>query len=164
MPSPAQSGSPRKSTHARTPSLVNVNNNTSWLTAPGVWASYLSLLLLCWLALVGPLGVARAWDLTVLAHFALTFPMFHWLKGSPIGADQGAYDKLTFWEQMDGGLQLTRTKKFFTAVPLVMLIPSWQRGDHGSPMGVATLAATAILLIAKTPFMHKVRIFGINSM
>ena len=35
----------------------------------------------------------------VQIHFVLTFYYFHWHKGSPIISDQGAYDKLTFWEQ-----------------------------------------------------------------
>ena len=42
--------------------------------------------------------VARA-VMQVQIHFVLTFYYFHWHKGSPIISDQGAYDKLTFWEQ-----------------------------------------------------------------
>lgn len=156
--------------HARTPSLVNLNNNSNWLASPGVWATYVAATLLLWLALVGPLGgsPAHAWDATVLAHFALTFPLLHWVKGSPVGADQGAYDALTFWEQMDGGLQLTRTKKFFTAVPLAMALPCCSPGAGaagwaGRPLAPLALAATAVLVVAKAPWMHKVRIFGINA-
>ena len=154
----------QKPHHARAPSLVNVNNNTSWISFPGVWTSYVGLLLLAWLCLCAVVPPARAWDTVLLAHFVVTFYLFHWHKGSPIAADQGAYDKLTFWEQMDDGVQLTRNKKFFTALPVALFLPSaWQRGDHTSPWGLSTLAATLVLVLAKTPFMHKVRIFGINS-
>jgi hypothetical protein len=173
--------------HARTPSLVNVNNNTSWLSAPGVWTSYLGALLLVWLLLCAVTATPRtAWGILVLAHFGVTFPLFHWVKGSPIAADQGAYDKLTFWEQMDEGIQLTRNKKFFTALPVLLLLPTWQGSDHTSALDLATLAgarrapargflaptrtlltsgtraATLVLLLAKAPFMHRVRLFGVN--
>lgn len=158
---PPQSPRP-KAGHARTPSLVSLNKNINWISEPGVWTTYISLLLLTWLALCAVAPPWRAWDLMVLAHFAVTFPLFHWHKGSPIATDQGAYDQLTFWEQMDDGVQLTRNKKFFTALPVALLLHSWQRGEHGSPLGIATLVATLILLLAKTPFMYKVRIFGIN--
>jgi hypothetical protein len=158
MSSPAR----QRAFHARQPSLVNVNNNTSWMGAPGVWTAYLALLALAWLSLCALLEPATAWDVLQLAHFCVTFPLFHWHKGSPIAADQGAYDKLTFWEQMDGGVQLTRNKKFFTVIPVALFLLGWQQGDHATPMGVATLAAAFVLLLAKFPFMYKVRIFGIN--
>jgi hypothetical protein len=50
----------------------------------------------------------------------ITFYLLHWRKGSPFGEDQGIYDRLTMWEQIDDGVQFTRTKKFFTAVPVVL--------------------------------------------
>jgi hypothetical protein len=161
MSSPSSSSRAARA-HARQPSIVDVNNNTSWMGAPGVWFSYIALLLLVWLALCALLQPGTAWDVLQLAHFGVTFPLFHWHKGSPIAADQGAYDKLTFWEQMDGGVQLTSNKKFFTVVPVALFLLGWQHGDHTTPMGVATLAAAFVLLVAKFPFMYKVRLFGIN--
>jgi hypothetical protein len=29
--------------------------------------------------------------------------LLHWAKGSPVPADQGKYDALTFWEQVNRG-------------------------------------------------------------
>lgn len=52
-----------------------------------------------------------------LLHGAVTYPLLHWNKGSPVQLDQGRYDGLTFWEQLDDGVQHTATRKFFTAVP-----------------------------------------------
>ena len=50
----------------------------------------------------------------------VTFYLLHWKKGSPVYYDQGKYDHLTFWEQIDGGSQFTDTKKFFTIIPVAM--------------------------------------------
>jgi len=149
--------------HARQPSEVNVNGNTAWLGGPGVWVTYLALLLLTWLALCAACATpGRAWAATQLAHFGVTFPLFHWHKGSPIAADQGVYDRLTFWEQMDGGAQLTATKKFFTVVPLALYLLGFREGDPRGAQGWACALVLAVLLLAKVPAMHQVRLFGIN--
>ena len=52
-----------------------------------------------------------------LLHGAVTYSLLHWNKGSPVQLDQGRYDGLTFWEQLDDGVQHTATRKFFTALP-----------------------------------------------
>ena len=151
-----------RATHSRSPSIVNINNNTSWLSAPGVWTAYVAVLLSVWLGLCALAPPRTAGQLLVLLHFAITFPLFHWHKGSPIAADQGEYDKLTFWEQMDEGVQLTRNKKFFTALPVLLFIPCWQGGVHAGALELAALVATVVLIVAKLPLMDRVRIFGIN--
>jgi hypothetical protein len=46
--------------------------------------------------------------------------MFHWLTGTPFDADQGEFDGLTLWEQIDNGAQFTPAKKFLTALPIVL--------------------------------------------
>ena len=33
------------------------------------------------------------------------------------------YDRLTFWEQLDGGTQYTLNKKFLTIIPIVLCAP-----------------------------------------
>lgn len=48
--------------------------------------------------------------------------MFHWVQGIPFENNQGAYDGLTLWEQIDGGVQFTATRKFLTAVPIVLYV------------------------------------------
>ncbi len=32
------------------------------------------------------------------------------------------YDRLTFWEQLDGGTQYTLNKKFLTIIPIVLFL------------------------------------------
>ncbi|KVI04009.1 ORMDL-like protein [Cynara cardunculus var. scolymus] len=55
-------------------------------------------------------------DLQVTYHF------FHWKKGTPFADDQGIYNRLTWWEQIDSGKQLTCNRKFLTVVPVVLKI------------------------------------------
>ena len=44
------------------------------------------------------------------------------MKGTPFGEDQGIYNALTWWEQMDNGQQLTSNRKFLTVVPIVLYV------------------------------------------
>lgn len=50
----------------------------------------------------------------------ITYRFFHWKKGTPFAEDQGDYGKLTWWEQVDDGRQLTRNRKFLTVVPVIL--------------------------------------------
>ncbi len=77
-------------------------------------------------------------------------------------SDQGKYDSQTFWEQMDDGVQFTSNRKFFTAVPVVLFLLASHTTDYRrQPMGL-NLAVVLLLLLAKLPAFHRVRIFGIN--
>ncbi|MBA0688805.1 hypothetical protein Goari_006572 [Gossypium aridum] len=55
-----------------------------------------------------------------LSIFQVTYHFFHWKKGTPFADDQGIYNGLTWWEQIDNGKQLTRNRKFLTVVPVVL--------------------------------------------
>ena len=97
-----------------------------------------------------------------IGHGLVTYYLFHWIKGSPIDGDQGKYDSLTFWEQIDSEVQGTSTRKFFMLVPVVLFLLA----SHGSaydrqPLGI-NLGVLLVLLVAKLSSMHRVRIFGIN--
>ncbi len=84
------------------------------------------------------------------------------MQGSPIDLDQGKYDKLTFWEQLDDGVQYTNTRKFFTAVPLVLFLLATHGTDYQrQPLGV-NLGVAIVSLVSKLPALHKVRLLGIN--
>lgn len=103
-----------------------------------------------------------AWTYAHLIHGVVTYYLLHWHKGSPIIADQGKYDKLTFWEQLDDGVQNTNNRKFFTLVPVVLFILATHGSDYRrQPLGL-NLAVVLILVIAKFSSMHKVRLFGIG--
>ena len=75
---------------------------------------------------------------------------------------QGKYDSLTFWEQLDDGVQFTNNRKFLTIVPVALFLLAAHGTDYRrQPLGL-NLIVLLVLVIAKFPAMHKVRIFGIN--
>ncbi|KXZ47479.1 hypothetical protein GPECTOR_35g917 [Gonium pectorale] len=147
----------------RTVSEVDVNKNTNWLNYPSVWAWYLVLIVLGWLglsALIDDAGLA--WTYVHLLHGVATYYLLHWIKGSPNPEDQGKYQALTFWEQVDNGAYGTVNRKIFTVVPVVLFVLATHGTDfRKQPLGL-NLAVVVVLLVAKLPALHKVRFFGIN--
>ncbi|KAE9450258.1 hypothetical protein C3L33_17831, partial [Rhododendron williamsianum] len=95
--------------------------------------------------------------------YGVTYQCFHWKKGTPFAEDQGIYNRLTWWEQMDNGKQLTRNRKFITVVPVVLYLIASHTTDYQHPMLFFNTVAVFVLVVAKFPHMHKVRIFGINA-
>lgn len=157
-------GRPLSSAHGGTelPPPAGVNKNTNWLSSTGAWAFYVGLIALLWLLVSLFVDPGLAWTWVNIIHGVGTFYLFHWVKGSPIDADQGKYDRLTFWEQLDDGVQFTGTRKFFTAVPVILLLLATHGTDYQrQPLGV-NLGVALTVLVSKVPALHKVRIFGIN--
>ncbi|KAL0428709.1 UNVERIFIED_CONTAM: hypothetical protein Sradi_0496900 [Sesamum radiatum] len=101
---------------------ADLNRNTEWFTYPGVWTTYILILFFSWLIVLSLTNCTpgMAWTIVNLSHFAVTYHFFHWKKGTPFGDDQGIYNGLTWWEQIDNGKQLTRNRKFLTVVPVVL--------------------------------------------
>lgn len=56
--------------------------------------------------------------------FALqaTYLMFHFVEGVPFESNSGVYDRLTLWEQIDGGAQYTPAKKWLTSLPIILYV------------------------------------------
>ncbi|RWW33382.1 hypothetical protein GW17_00001914 [Ensete ventricosum] len=135
---------------------VDMNKNTEWFMYPGVWTTYILILFFSWLIFLSVLGCnpGTAWTIVNLVHFA---------KGTPFSDDQGIYNSLTWWEQIDSGKQLTRNRKFLTVVPVVLYLIASHTTDYRHPMLFLNTVAVIVLVIAKLPNMHKVRIFGINA-
>ncbi|OBZ86662.1 hypothetical protein A0J61_05288, partial [Choanephora cucurbitarum] len=84
--------------------------------------------------------------------------------GIPFENNQGAYDGLTLWEQIDGGVQFTATRKFLTAVPIVLFLLSTHYTHYDVFLFGINFTALLVVLVAKLPVMHRVRIFGINKL
>ena len=138
------------------------NKNVEWLNATGAWTFIVTLILLTWLVLSLVVDAGMAWTYVHLLHGVVTYYLLHWNKGSPIEMDQGKYDSLTFWEQLDDGVQNTSNRKFFTIVPVVLFFLASHGTDFGrQPLGLNVIVLM-VLLVAKLPSLHKVRILGIN--
>eukprot|EP00123_Amoebidium_parasiticum_P010552 comp20180_c0_seq1/m.25025 comp20180_c0_seq1/g.25025 ORF comp20180_c0_seq1/g.25025 comp20180_c0_seq1/m.25025 type:complete len:168 (-) comp20180_c0_seq1:104-607(-) len=104
--------------------------------------------------------VGTAWFFTNTGHNIVTYIIFHYLKGTPFDQDQGKYARLTYWEQLDYGEQYTTVRKFYTLVPMVLFLIA----NHYCTgfQWWCQVVQFAIILIGKSPAMHKVRIFGIG--
>ncbi|KAL2643907.1 hypothetical protein R1flu_011494 [Riccia fluitans] len=135
----------------------DLNKNTEWFLYPGVWTTYLLIIVIGWLLIMSVFrcSAGTAWTVVNLLHFAVTYRFFHWKKGSPFAEDQGMYNKLTWWEQVDHGRQLTRNRKFLTVVPVVLYLIASHTTDYKSPVLLLNTIAVFVLLIAKFPHMHK---------
>ncbi|KAJ2698571.1 sphingolipid homeostasis protein orm1 [Coemansia sp. IMI 203386] len=103
-----------------------------------------------------------SWTLTNLSYCLFQYIMFHGIIGTPFEVNQGAYDNLTLWEQMDNGEQYTPTKKFLTVVPIAVFLLSTHYSNYDVPTFIINFTAVLIVLIAKLPAFHRVRFFGIN--
>jgi len=143
---------------------TDLNRNTEWFTYPGVWTIYIFMVFFSWLIVLSFFGCTpgMAWTFVNLFHFAGTYHFFHWKKGTPFADDQGIYNGLTWWEQIDCGKQLTDNRKFLTVVPIVLFLIASHTTDYRNPMLFFNTLAVIVLVVAKFPNMHKVRIFGIN--
>jgi hypothetical protein len=146
-----------------------VNRNTAWLNERGGWLIFVVVLFLVWLVLVAfSLPSYGIWSAITLVHGFLTLYFMHFRLGSPFGGffgDDGRYDSLTWWEQIDNGEQNTNNRKFLTLIPLVLLIVTFKvTSDAGAYLCLgSSVFLSSILLIAKTPAMYRRRLFGLNS-
>lgn len=147
---------------AEEPKEFCANRNVNWLDCPGSWTFICVLIFLSWLVVSTWVEPGMAWTYVHVLHGALSYYLLHWQKGSPVESDQGEYDTMTFWEQLDDGVQGTGKRKFFMTIPVVLFILA----SHGceyqrQPLGL-NLVVVAWLTAAKMPAMHNVRIFGIG--
>eukprot|EP00127_Corallochytrium_limacisporum_P003475 Clim_evm103s149 gene=Clim_evmTU103s149 len=140
------------------------NPNEAWLHARGAWFTYILVIVVLRIviAIVFPfLTVEWIWCITNLLHNVVTLGVLHFVKGSPFGEDHGKYARLTTWEQIDDEQQFTDTRKFFTAVPIVLFFIANHYTENDIPFWINAVSSL-IAIVAKLPQMHKVRIFGIS--
>lgn len=109
-------------------------------------------------------GMTRetCWTLTNFSYSIFSFFFFHWLCGSPTDNNQGEFDALTVWEQLDNGEQYTPARKFLTAFPVLLFLISTHYSRYDWNTFLVNLIFLMVQLLAKMPFMHRVRLFGIN--
>ncbi|KAJ3015533.1 hypothetical protein HKX48_004558 [Thoreauomyces humboldtii] len=145
-------------------SVSQTNPNSTWVNLRGSWLTNLLVMVVIRLgmAIVPGISTEASWTLTNLTYNASTFIMFHWVTGIPFDLNQNEYEGLTLWEQIDNGEQFTPTKKYFTALPIGLFLISTHYTHYDVPTFIVNLTSLLVVLVAKLPAMHKVRIFGIN--
>eukprot|EP01116_Phalansterium_solitarium_P011975 TRINITY_DN27879_c0_g1_i1.p1 TRINITY_DN27879_c0_g1~~TRINITY_DN27879_c0_g1_i1.p1 ORF type:complete len:172 (+),score=26.23 TRINITY_DN27879_c0_g1_i1:44-517(+) len=139
------------------------SQNTKWLEGPGVWTIYIFIVVGVRILFAGWFNPSLAWTVMNCVHSVATFLAFHWVKGDPYETTHGGFhQKLTLWEQLDGGVQFTSTRKFLMLVPVgIYLLTSHYTNYHAQSLLINT-AAFLFVLVPKLPFMNKRRLFGIN--
>lgn len=96
-------------------------------------------------------------------HAFLSFYFLHWVKGTPDNYSQGEWNGLTTWEQIDGGVSWTLIRKVLITIPTLLLLTTCYATDFDTfYLAVNCSLYTCLVLIPKTPLMHRVRLFGIN--
>jgi len=149
----------------KSPSLPTIlNRNVTFIDNPISWVFY-TLIVVFFRIVVSGIGFSgpAAWTIVNYAHGICTFIFLHWIKGSPFVDDHGQYSQLTFWEQIDDCIQYTKARKFFTLFPIVLFFLTVDSAGWELAWGWINLIITVIVVLAKLPIMHKVRIFGINA-
>ncbi|KAI9483247.1 MAG: ORMDL family-domain-containing protein [Benjaminiella poitrasii] len=140
--------------------------STNWINYKGAWVTLVLIVIALKIlySLIPFISSETSWTLTNLTFNAGHFIMFHWLQGIPSldNNNQGAYDGLTVWEQIDDGVQFTATRKFLMTVPIVLFLLSTHYTHYDFLQFAINFCSLVIVLIAKLPAMHQVRIFGIN--
>lgn len=149
----------------KSPSLPTIlNKNVAFIDNPISWVFYTCVILFFRIILSGfGLSGPLAWTFVNYFHGILTLIFFHWIKGSPFIDDHGQYSQLTFWEQIDDSIQYTKARKFFILFPIILFFLTVDSAGWELAWGWINLIISSIVVLAKLPIMHKVRIFGINS-
>ncbi|KAI8820467.1 ORMDL family [Fimicolochytrium jonesii] len=144
--------------------ISQTNPNSGWINLRGSWLTNLLMMVLIRLSMSVLPGISTeaSWTLTNLIYNVSTFVMFHWVTGIPFNLNQNEYEGLTLWEQMDNGVQFTPSRKYLTAMPILLFLISTHYSHYDFPTFMVNLTSVIVVLIAKLPAMHKVRIFGIN--
>jgi hypothetical protein len=142
------------------------NKNVEWMKSGTTLALYITLIAFS-SVLLYVLGVH---DLSVnmsvvnTLHAFLSFYFLHWVKGTPDNLSQGEWNGLTTWEQIDGGVSWTLIRKCLITIPTLLLLITCYATEFSAYYLIVNCSIYAVLvLIPKTPGMHRVRFFGINS-
>lgn len=141
------------------------NPNSYYFNSKGIWVTYIIVVAILHYAILSLpfLSVAIAWTLTNVIHNVVMFVFLHIEKGTPFETtDQGKARFLTVWEQLDKGEQFSPSKKFLTTVPIVLFFLASFYTKYDSYHFLINAVSLIVVLIPKLPFLHGVRIFGIN--
>ncbi|XP_004522193.1 ORM1-like protein [Ceratitis capitata] len=142
-----------------------LNPNATWLGARGMWLAYgLGVLTVHLILLSVPfISIPMAWTITNLLHNAAHLYFLHVIKGAPwLSIENDGARRLTHWEQIDDGEQFTTTRKFLTAVPIVLFLLTCIYTRNDPDHFIANFISLVVVTLPKLPQFHGVRLFNIN--
>ncbi|PVF96469.1 putative ORM1-unfolded protein response protein [Serendipita vermifera] len=139
-----------------------VNPNAEWVNRKGAWVMHPILILAGKICLDTFPGMSQqaSWTFVNLGYIAISYMMFHWATGIPFHPEMhaGAYDELTFWEQIDGGEQYTPAKKFLICTPIVLFLLSTHYTHYNPWVFAINFTALIFCLFPKLPILHGKRV------
>lgn len=91
--------------------------------------------------------------MTNITYMTGSYIMFHWVRGVPFEFNQGAYDNLNMWEQIDNGDQYTPAKKFLLAMPIVLFLLSTHYTHYDLTYFCVNFLALMAVVIPKLPWV-----------
>lgn len=137
---------------------VQDNLNANWVHFKGAWLVHIVIIFLLKVLFDVLLTVDLSWTLTNITYVVGSYLMFHQVKGTPFDFNNGAFDNLNMWEQIDNGAQFTPVKKFLLAVPIALFLISTHYSNYDLTLFIINLVACLIVVIPKLPYSHRVRI------
>ncbi|CAD6566934.1 MAG: hypothetical protein CYPHOPRED_001278 [Cyphobasidiales sp. Tagirdzhanova-0007] len=142
------------------------NLNAEWVNYKGAWLIHVVLIAIGKVLVDSIPGIEQdtSWTIVLQSYLLATYVMFHFVEGVPFESNSGVYDRLTLWEQIDGGAQYTPAKKMLTSLPIILFLLSthYTRYDHHPALFSLNLISLVVLaLIPKLPQLHRQRVtFG----
>ena len=147
----------------KAPTARPVNRSFDWMGSKGGWFVFVVFVgILNYLFSLWAESPQDAWNYTFWAYCAVQFYLMHWVKGTMDASDQGRFMDQTWWEQIDGGIPWTATRKFLVILNLVLFLVVSKESDYDNTYLVVNGVLCIIVTVAKLPELHGVRIFGIN--
>ncbi|CCI49500.1 hypothetical protein ABG067_002380 [Albugo candida] len=143
---------------------VNINKNVNWMETRGFWTFYVLVIGMSYMAMPFFVPANEVWTAVNVIHGLISFGIMHWIKGSPDDSNSmGDYRELTFYEQIDENHPWSGTKKFLMVVPTMIFMLASVTTDYDTQHLMINFPIWFVLILAKLPEFHRVRIFGINS-
>ncbi|QPG73240.1 hypothetical protein FOA43_000548 [Brettanomyces nanus] len=139
---------------------IEDNMNANWVHFKGAWIIHVVIIMLLkvFYDLVPIFSKEMSWTLTNVSYSICSYIMFHQIKGTPFDYNNGAFDNLNMWEQIDNGDQFTPVKKFLLGVPIALFLISTHYSNYDLTLFVINLVACLFVVIPKLPYSHRVRI------
>ncbi|ODQ45340.1 hypothetical protein PICMEDRAFT_17802 [Pichia membranifaciens NRRL Y-2026] len=136
------------------------NMNANWVHFKGAWIIHIVVIMMLkfFYDLMPIFSNEVSWTLTNVTYVIGSYIMFHQVKGTPFDFNNGAFDNLNMWEQIDNGAQFTPVKKFLLGVPICLFLISTHYSNYDLTLFVINLIACLIVVIPKLPSSHRLRI------
>lgn len=139
---------------------LNPNLNADWVHYKGAWLIHFVIIFILkiFFNFISLLDNNWKWTLTNLTYNIGSYIMFHQVKGIPFEFNNGAFDNLTMWEQIDDGDQYTPTKKFLMLVPIGLFLISTHYTNYNLNLFILNGVSCLCVVIPKLPISHRLRV------